>query len=83
MVGMQGQGLQVGLQYCEWGLQDCKWGQRIASGVVGVADLGLAHCACHTRQPMAESTLSALDLFSHSRCAQCCFESAPTQLTMR
>ena len=27
-----------------------------------LADLGLGHCACHTRQPKAESTPSRLDL---------------------
>lgn len=45
-----------------------------------VADLGLGHCACHTRQPKAESTLSMLDPFSRSHCAQCCFGSAHTHL---
>lgn len=68
---MQGQGsMKRGLHVESW---YCKWGQRIVSGVKGVANLGLGHCACHTRQPKAESTLSMLDLSSRNHCARCCF----------
>ena len=83
-----GQGLQGGsgvasaVKVCQWGqgwqkgVRGCKCGQGVQRGS-GVVDLGLGHCACHTRQPEAESTLSMLDLFLHNRCARCCSESAP------
>ena len=57
----------------------CKWGQGIAGGVRGVANLGPGRCACHTRQPKAESTLSTLDLSSRNHCAQCYSGSALAQ----